>query len=628
MSERKRELLGVGVLFSAIFLAGSLFGHANLPGTRCWAATGSFGPLGSCARAAILDLLGPVAGVMIPVLLVIYATFALGRIDRRSERMWRWLGIGLMGLLAVGTALARGAIPWTAQPHPRPDLVGGFVAWGLVRTAGMTGAWVLVVLAFCVLITVTLARNPIRMLLGTARRFAVDDTVPAAAAESVKRANWKWRPVSYAKPRRNPGALLAVPVAPKPVEPVELPPLDLLAPSSPEAAADAGPLDVIGYRLTGALRSLKFDGVLVGRSTGPAVTRYEVDPAPGLKLRELAGIGGDLAAAMKVASARVVAPIPGKGTVGVEVPNPLPETVAFRAMAELAEFESPALSLPLLIGRDLAGKAVMADLAKMPHLLIAGAGGSGKSMCVNSFVASLVYRHSPETLRFLMIEHGESGLAEWNGLPHMRHPVVHDTAKAVSLIEWAALEMEERSRALIAAGARNVRDYNERVPDKSLPYIVLVISEIADLMLSDEGIEGPLAMLAQRGRAAGIHVILTTERPNANVVTSLLKGNFPSRIALRLSSALDSRRILDGIGAESLIGQGDMLFVAPGKSEPSRIQGTFLADDERARLIGWFAGRSRRSATQWLKSVPNSEANVIEQLRAREVAAGRTLKPR
>lgn len=448
--------------------------------------------------------------------------------------------------------------------------------------------------------------------------FAAEPSADAAP-ELVDRSRWKWRPVTYAKSRRNSGGPRPAPVVERPAPPVELPPVALLAANPEQPIIDAGPLDVIGYRLTGALRSLKFEGVLVGRSTGPAVTRFEVDPAPGLKLRELAGIGIELAAAMKVASARIVAPIPGKGTVGVEVPNPLSRTVGFRAMVDQPEFRSAALSLPLLVGRDLADKPVIADLAKMPHLLIAGAAGSGKSMCINTFVASLVYRHSPATLRFLMVEHGESGLAGWNGLPHMRHPVVHDTEQAVSLIEWAALEMEERTRVLVAAGARNVRDYNDRVPGKSLPYIVLVISEIADLMLSDEGVEGPLAMLAQRGRAAGIHVILSTERPNANVVTSLLKGNFPSRVALRLSSAMDSRRILDNVGAEALIGQGDMLFVAPGKSDPVRIQGTFIADDERERLIAWFSDRGRNSASRWPEMVPDREADVIEQLRAREV---------
>jgi S-DNA-T family DNA segregation ATPase FtsK/SpoIIIE len=465
------------------------------------------------------------------------------------------------------------------------SVVGGIVAWAMVR----------------------------------ARKLPSDELSADVAERSSNRAGWKWRPVTYAKPRRNPGVLIAAPVVEKPEQAIELPPLDLLLAGSPPTVVDPAPLDVLGYRLTGALRSLKLDGALVGRSTGPAVTRFEVDPAPGVKLRELARVGLDLAAAMKVTSVRIVAPIPGKGTIGVEVPNPLAGTVAFRTMAELADFQSPTLTMPLLVGRDLSGAAVIADLAKMPHLLIAGAAGSGKSMCINTFVASLVYRHSPTSLRFLMIDHGGSGLAEWNGLPHMRHPVVHDTAQAVSLIEWAALEMEGRSERLVAAGARNVRDYNERVPGKALPYIALVISEIADLMLSDEGVEGPLAMLAQRGRSAGIHVILTTQRPNANVVTSLLKGNFPSRIALRLPSMLDSRRILDGIGAESLAGQGDMLFVAPGKTEPERIQGTFLTDDERERLIAWFSNRSRPSAAHWPDRVREAEADVIEQLRAREV---------
>ncbi len=485
--------------------------------------------------------------------------------------------------------------------EPKRELMGAGVMFSAIFLAGSVAGGILA------------------WAFARARQFSSDDSSAESTEGSATRGGWKWRPVTYAKPRRNPGALLPAPIVEPPKPRAELPPLDLLAATPAPTPPDSGPLDVIGYRLTGALRSLKFDGLLVGRTTGPAVTRFEVDPAPGLKLRDLAHIGNDLAGAMKVSSVRIVAPIPGKGTVGVEVPNPIAEPVAFKAMAELAAFESAAHTMPLLLGRDLSGRPIIADLAKMPHLLIAGAADSGKSMCLNTFVASLVYRHSPATLRFLMVEHGESGLSQWNGLPHMRHPVVHDTARAVSLIEWAALEMEERARALVTAGARNVRDFNERVPHKALPYIVLAIDEIADLMLSDEGVEGPLAMLAQRGRSAGIHVILTTERPNANVVTSLLKGNFPSRIALRLTSALDSRRLLDGIGAESLIGQGDMLFVAPGKSDPARIQGTFLSDDERARLIGWFSDPRRGAANGWLETAANSEADVVEQLRAREV---------
>ncbi len=590
----KRELTGVALLFAAIFLAGALIAPGHLPEVHCWSATSAFGPVGSCARSAIFDLVGPVAALITPLFLVLYGVRALGRIDDASARTWRSFGLGLVALVAIGAALARGAVPWSLEPHPRPDLIGGFTSWTLLHTVGLRGAWVTLVLAFCVLVTMTLARNPIHALLSGLRRIARANIEEDSEVNEPRRA----KPTHV--PRR------AIP-APR----YELPPRDLFAVSAASAGQDSGQLDVIGYRLTGALRSLKFEGLLVGRATGPAVTRFEVDPAPGLRLREVAAAGAELAAAMKLSSARVVAPIPGKGTVGVEVPNPAPQTVAFGTMMESPDYANPAFAMPILLGRDLDNKAVVADLAKMPHLLIAGGVTSGKSMCLNTFIASLVYRHTPATLRLLLVESGQGDLSAWSGIPHLRHPIIRDTRDAAAAIEWAALEVEQRGRTLVEEGARNIREYNDRQLAKSMPYIVLVVNEIESLILSDEGVEGPLAILAQRGRAAGIHVVLATAKPNANVVTALIKANFPSRIALRLSSALDSRRMLDVIGAESLIGQGDMLYIAPGKTEPARLQGTYMSEDETCRLADWFGRKvSTNGAIQ--------EADLIEEMRALE----------
>jgi DNA segregation ATPase FtsK/SpoIIIE-like protein len=589
----RRELTGVALLFAAVFLAGALIAPGNAPGIHCWSATGAFGPVGSCARSAIFDLIGPIAALITPLFLVLYGVRALGRIDHGFARTWRAFGVGLVVLVAVAAALTRGAVPWSAQPHPRPDLIGGFSSWVLLHTVGLRGAWVLLALAFCVLVTVTLARNPIRALFSGLRRIAranIDDDDGVSAPRPAK---------TIPAPRRT-----------QPAPRYELPPRDLFAVSSASTGQDSGQLDVIGYRLTGALRSLKFEGLLVGRATGPAVTRFEVDPAPGLRLREVAAAGVELAAAMKLSSARIVAPIPGKGTVGFEVPNPAPQTVSFRSMMDSPDYANPAFAMPVLLGRDLDNRPVVADLAKMPHLLIAGGAASGKSMCLNTFIASLVYRHTPSTLRLLLIESGQADLSAWSSLPHLRHPIIHDTRDAVAAIEWAALEVEQRGRTLVEAGARNVREYNERVPAKSMPYIVLMVNEIESLISSDEGVEGPLAMLAQRGRAAGIHVVLATAKPNANVVTALIKANFPSRIALKLSSALDSRRMLDGIGAESLIGQGDMLYVAPGKSEPARLQGTYMSEDETRALADWFGTKVSTGAIR--------EGDLIEEMRALE----------
>jgi S-DNA-T family DNA segregation ATPase FtsK/SpoIIIE len=373
---------------------------------------------------------------------------------------------------------------------------------------------------------------------------------------------------------------------------LELPPHDLLAAdSTPAAAPESSQLDVLGYRLVGALRALKIDAQVVGRVSGAAVTRFEVGVAPGVKLKELEEIGGEIATAMKVTRARIVAPIPGRGTVGVEVPNPSAEMVSFRGLLDSPDYHAAPTILPLALGRDLDGKPVVADLTKMPHLLLAGGPQSGKSMALDGCVASLVYRHSPRTLRFLMVDHGRGGLDRWDGLPHLRNAVVGDVAEAAERIEELALDMEARSRTLIASGSRNIREFNQRSPAAALPYIVIVINELADLMLSDEGAEASLAMLALRGRSTGIHVIMATEKANASVVTPLIKGNFPSRLAFQLASAMDSRRVLDATGAEALMGKGDMLFVAPGKSQPVRVQGGHLAAAEVARLIDWFGAK-------------------------------------
>jgi S-DNA-T family DNA segregation ATPase FtsK/SpoIIIE len=376
----------------------------------------------------------------------------------------------------------------------------------------------------------------------------------------------------------------------------------------------------MGAKLMDALRTFRVEGELVGRTTGPVVTQYEIEPAPGVKVRQFANLANDLALAMRAPSIRVVAPIPGRGAVGVEVPNPTAEMVIFRELIEARDFQNARAALPIALGKDLEGKPVVADLAKMPHLLIAGATGSGKSVCVNTLITSLVYRHTPRTLRFLMVDPKMVELSVYNMLPHLRHKVVTDNRDAAATLKWAVLEMQERYELLAANGARNIQDFNRKVQEGAklkapkeqavalgnpdyvggiLPYIVVIIDELADLMMTVQGeVETPLAMLAQKARAIGIHLILATQRPSVNVITGLIKANFPSRIAFRVASQVDSRTILDGMGAEALLGNGDMLFIPPGKSEPSRLQGAYISSEDTERLMGWYEAKrdARRAA--------------------------------
>jgi S-DNA-T family DNA segregation ATPase FtsK/SpoIIIE len=320
--------------------------------------------------------------------------------------------------------------------------------------------------------------------------------------------------------------------------------------------------------------------------------------------------------------------------------------VALREVLESREFQSARAALPIALGKDLEGRAVIADLAKMPHLLIAGATGSGKSVCVNTIITSLVYRHTPKTLRFLMVDPKMVELSVYNTLPHLRHKVITDNRDAAAVLKWAVMEMQDRYRLLEANGCRNLQEFNKRAqahaagegpalrkprsPDVAfedltytagaLPYIVVVIDEMADLMMTVQGeVETPIAMLAQKARAIGIHLILATQRPSVNVITGLIKANFPCRIAFRVASQVDSRTIIDGAGAESLLGNGDMLFIPPGKSEASRLQGAFLSSEETEQLLGWYvAQRERRLAGAGAGELPvaEEEPDILETVRA------------
>jgi DNA segregation ATPase FtsK/SpoIIIE, S-DNA-T family len=336
------------------------------------------------------------------------------------------------------------------------------------------------------------------------------------------------------------------------------------------------------------LASFDIDAVIVGRNAGPVVTQYEVQPAPHVKVSRIEALSDDLAMALAARSLRIEAPIPGKAAVGIEVPNKDFNVVTLRGILESVDFAASGSRLTFALGRDVAGRAQAVDLAKMPHLLIAGATGSGKSVMVNALITSLLCNATPDDVRMILMDLKRVELASYNGLPHLMVPVITEPDRAKAALKWAVNEMEGRYRRFAGASARNIKGYNDSRadPDDKMPYIVIVVDELADLMMREgKNVEDPIVRLAQKARATGIHMVLATQRPSVNVVTGLIKANFPSRIAFAMASQIDSRTILDSPGAEDLIGRGDMLYQPSDLPRPMRLQGVFVSDLEIGRVV-------------------------------------------
>ena len=637
---------------------------------------GITGPVGQSLGHGLWQILG--AGALgIPLLgigLALAGFDRLGSLDmKRSAVLIIGLSVLLPYLIGVLTQVGRADLDFdVGQRGFAARVVGvlpGFFAETIADKVGVAGAVLFGFLALSALTLVTFAWHPLqrwekaqaeRRNGGTAEAFRGAAAVLGERQDSGRTyrptavppdSGTEPRPPKERKAKRSQAATgTAVSVID---EESDLPPIDLLTPPSHQDV-DAGEaqLDKLGQSLIETLRTFKVEGRAGPRTTGPVVTQFEVVPAPGVKAGRIGALADDLAIAMRVPSVRV-APIPGKGAVGVEIPNPIARIVTLRELFETPDWEGRRAVLPIALGHDLEGKPVIADLTKMPHLLIAGATGTGKSVTINTIITSLIYRYTQKELRFLMIDPKMVELSMYNALPHMRHQVVTNNRDAATVLKWAIFEMQRRYELFQANGARNIADFNRKVeegkplrnpprpkptlasvnaeaPDTPpeppvdevysegiLPFIVMVIDELADLMMTVQAeVETPLAILAQKARAIGIHLILATQRPSVNVITGLIKANFPSRIAFRVASKVDSRTILDQNGAEALLGNGDMLFLPPGKSEPMRLQGAYIATDESERVTAWYVARraARRVALETLAQ----EADILELVRAQE----------
>ena len=547
------------------------------------------------------------AGYLFPVLLALYGVSAFVR--PRVAHGWQ-AGVGLLILLVSATGvLARASDTLAEYRLHKGGVVGWAVSEGLRVSIGTVGTWIILLalipvgVLFVTRIPYSVLSRALRARFGRLRRpdarkgrpSPVSADLPLMAA--VPPGGWPAGDQVAAPP-------LVVKEQPKVksgladkglawqetfdfgkggAEAFKLPAVGLLA------APPASSLQRTREELEGNAQTLKrklhdfgVDGHIVQASPGPVITSYEFEPAAGVKVSQVVNLADDLALAMKVAAVRIVGPIPGRGTVAVEVPNPETATVYLREILVSPEFVSTKGRLPLALGKDTTGNPVIGDLAAMPHLLIAGSTGSGKSVGLNTMICSLLYKATPADVRLLLIDPKRLELGVYEKIPHLLAPVVTDAKEASARLKWIVGKMDARYKQLQAKAVRNIEGYNKEVPpEERLPYWVVVVDELADLMMVSAGeVQNSLIRLAQIARAVGIHLIIATQRPSVDVVTGLIKANFPTRIAFQVASKVDSRTVLDGNGAEQLLGRGDMIYVPPGASRQMRVHGAWVSDKE------------------------------------------------
>ncbi len=381
----------------------------------------------------------------------------------------------------------------------------------------------------------------------------------------------------------------------------EYPPIELLGKSGKKALkGGAKLLTDTATKLQKTLYSFGVSAKVENVSVGPAITRYELRPAEGVRVSKIANLADDIALNLAAETIRIEAPIPGKQAVGIEVPNKEKEAVHLREVLESPEFQENDSKLTVALGKDVAGNTQLADIAKMPHVLIAGSTGSGKSVCINTIITSIIFHAKPSEVKLVMVDPKVVELSVYNGIPHLLIPVVTDPKKAAGALAWAVQEMDDRYNKFAQKGVRDLKGYNHAIEKEEgvgkLPQIVIIVDELADLMMvAAKDVEEAICRLAQKARAAGMHLVIATQRPSVDVITGLIKANVPSRIAFAVSSQVDSRTILDSVGAEKLLGKGDMLYFPSGAPKPIRVQGAFVSDEEVEKVVDFI--KSNGTAT-------------------------------
>ena len=603
--------------------------------------TNAIGIIGSYLSDALLKLLG-ICAYLLPLFLFAYAAyFALGG-EAVHPLLKKVGGLLLVVSLATLLGLQGDSVMLFGESIPSGGMLGKLFGLLLVRSVSITGATIITTTSLVIsliLLTPFSLINAFTLLrkaaTGLADQVALLRAISRGRAEKAREA--RERPIQPKEPpkiveapshrEREPKEKKERP--PKPTQAAfefmddgkgayKLPSTDLLD-IVPPPLKRVTERDILAQSELLAQKLLDFD--IQGRVTqvhpGPVVTMFEFEPAPGVKVSRIVGLSDDLALSLKAASVRIVSPLPGKAAVGIEVPNNTRETVYFRQIAESNEYQAAKSKLKVPMGKDIFGAPVVSSIEKMPHLLVAGATGSGKSVAINAFILALLYNARPNEVKLVLVDPKMLELSLYNDIPHLLTPVVTQPKRAAETLRALVAEMERRYRALAAKGSKNIDSYNKAVPEtERLPYIVIIIDELADLMMTvQREVEDSIMRLAQMARAAGIHLIVATQRPSVDVITGLIKANLPTRISFQVSSKTDSRTILDANGAENLLGMGDMLFQPPGTAHLIRVHGCFVSEAEIKRVVEFVKKQGAPNyefLAQRVKEVAEAEVAAVE----------------
>jgi S-DNA-T family DNA segregation ATPase FtsK/SpoIIIE len=580
----KKEIVGVGLIGLFVFFLVSLITYhpfdPSLNTVTEGVARNLCGKVGSYIADILIQLFG-LTSYLLPAVTLLFGVFYVRKKDPphpiflAAGLVLFFLALSSLLQLSIGKVHLRGVL------IPFSGFLGAFLERMLVKFFNYFGGYLITVVLLLISLFLII-QAPILSIVekGIARRKPLERRKAIKVTEEKRE---EPKPVEK-KPVQETFEFF------KDIGPYKVPDLGLLDEvEKKEFKVDKEAIQLNASILEKKLQDYGIDGKVTEVRPGPVITMYEFEPAPGIKVSRIANLSDDLAMALSAVSIRIIAPIPGKAVVGIEVPNKVRQTVFLREIIESEAFRSAPSHLSLALGKTIAGEPFAADLAKMPHLLVAGSTGSGKSVSLNSMICSILFKATPVNVRFLMIDMKMLELSFYEGIPHLLLPVVTNPKNAKTSLKWLIEEMERRYSKMAELGVRSIDKYNQKMMKQELepiPYIVVVIDELADLMMvSSREVEEYIARLAQMARASGIHLILATQRPSVDVLTGIIKANFPARISCQVSSKVDSRTILDANGAESLLGYGDMLFMSPGTNRMQRLHGPFVSEGEIKRIV-------------------------------------------